>query len=175
MNLYFDNNVLPDLVQANVNPVMAVAGSEFVLSVTPDLAEEYRQAIEHDWVPQAEKKLCLALLEAVTERGIFGFAEAGGAYSGFDHGMWATKEMAEFIRSTKITPRPGKVIPKNRTDAFLAALSQGSVVVTNDTGAHYRRAKAAGQHVYSWAEVYEVRKAPSEFARKLAALFNQLT
>src|SRR5471032_2789035 len=28
-----------------------------------------------------------------TERGIFGFAEAGGAYSGFDHGMWATKEM----------------------------------------------------------------------------------
>lgn len=175
MNLYFDNNVLPDLIRAGVNPVVAVAGSEFVLSVTPDLAEEYRQAIENERVPLAEKELCQALLAAATERGIFGFAEAGGAYSGFNHGMWATKEMIETIRSTNITPRAGKAIPKNRTDAFLAALSQGAVVVTNDTGSHYKRAKAAGQHIYSWSEIYVVENAPSDLARKLRALFTQHT
>jgi len=175
MNLYFDNNVLPDLIRAGVNPVTAVAGSEFVLAVTPDLAEEYRQAIESERVPLAEKELCRALLVAVAERGIFGFAEAGGAYSGFDHGMWATKEMVETIRSTKITPRPGKVIPKNRTDAFLAALSQGAIVVTNDTGGHYKRAKAAGRHVYSWSEIYDVEMASSDLARRLGALFMRLT
>ncbi|MFL9965976.1 hypothetical protein PQR02_34155 [Paraburkholderia sediminicola] len=175
MNLYFDNNVLPDLIRAGINPVVAVAGSEFVLSVTLDLAEEYLQAIENERVPLAEKRLCRALLVAATERGIFGFAEAGGAYSGFDHGMWATEEMGETIRSTNIPHRAGKVIPKNRTDAFLAALSQGAVVVTNDTGSHYKRAKAAGQHVYSWSEIYDVEKAPSDLARKLRALFTKLT
>ena len=175
MNLYFDNNVLPDLIRAGVNPVAAVAGSEFVLSVTPDLAEEYRQAIENERVPVAEKELCRALLIAATECGIFGFAEAGGAYSGFNHGMWATNEMVEMIRSTKITPRAGKVIPKNRTDAFLAALSQGAVVVTNDTGGHYKRAKAAGLHVYSWSEIYAEEKAPSDLARKLRTLLTRLT
>ncbi|HDR8964727.1 TPA: hypothetical protein QDB13_002330 [Burkholderia vietnamiensis] len=172
MNLYFDNNVLSDLIRAGVNPVVAVADSEFVLSATPDLAEEYRQAIESERVPLAEKELCRALLVAATPRGIFGFAEAGAAYSGFGHGMWATKEMVETIRSTKITPRPGKVIPKNRTDAFLAALSQGAVVVTNDTGGHYKRAKAAGQHVYTWPEIYDVEKAPSDIARKLSSLLS---
>lgn len=175
MNLYIDNNVVPDLLGASVDPVMAVAGSEFVLSVTPDLAQEYRQAIESERVPLVEKELCRALLAAVTERGIFGFAEAGGAYSGFDHGVWATKEMVETIRSTKITPRSGKVIPKNRTDAFLAALSQGAVVITNDTGGHFKRAKAAGQHVYSWSEIYDIGEAPSDLARRLGALFTRLT
>ncbi|MEX3846247.1 hypothetical protein [Paraburkholderia sp. BR10882] len=175
MNLYLDNNVLPDLIRAGVNPILAVAGSEFVLSVTPDLAEEYRQAIENERVSLAEKELCRALLVAATEHGIFGFSEAGGGYSGFDNGMWATKEMAEIIRSTKIKARAGKAIPKHRTDAFLAALSQGAMVVTNDTGGHYDRAKAAGQHVYSWSEIYDIKKAPTDLARKLSALFTPLT
>lgn len=175
MNLYFDNNVLPDLIRAGVNPVQAVVGSEFVLSVTPDLAEEYRQAIENERVPLAEKELCRALLVAATARGIFGFAEAGGAYSGFGQGMLATKEMVETIQSTNIQPRAGKAIPKNRTDALLAALSQGAVVVTNDTGKHYKRAKTAGQYVYSWSEIYAIDQAPSDIVRKLQALFPQLT
>lgn len=168
-------NVLPDMIRAEVNPVVALAGSDFVLSITPDLAEEYRQAIANERVPCTEKELCQALLFATIERGIFGFAEAGPAYSGFGHGMWATKEMVETILSTKITLRPGKVIPKNRTDSFLAALSQGAVVITNDTGGHYKRAKAAGQHVYSWSEIYDVESAPSEIVRKLSELLKGLT
>ena len=175
MNLYLDNNILPDLVQVGVNPVMALAGSEFILSVTPDLAEEYRQAIESEKVPLAERELCQALLVAAKERGILGFAEAGGAYSGFDHGLLATQEMTDILRSTRITPRPGRRIPKNRTDAFLAALSQGAIVITNDTGSHYKRARAAGHHVYSWSEVYDVERAPSEVARKLGVTFKRLT
>lgn len=173
MNLYFDNNVLPDLIREGINPVVALAGSEFVLSVTPDLAEEYRQAIEHERVPLAEKELCRVLLIAATECGIFGFAEAGGAYSGFNHGMWATTEMVKTIQSTQISPRAGKAIPKNRTDAFLAALSQGAVVVTNDNGSHYKCAKAAGHHLYSWSDIYDADKAPSDLARMLGTLLRR--
>jgi hypothetical protein len=40
MNLCITNNVLHDLIRADIDPVMAVEGSEFVLSVKPDLAEE---------------------------------------------------------------------------------------------------------------------------------------
>lgn len=43
MNIYFDNNTLANLAQAGIDPVTALANSEFVISVTPDLATEYRQ------------------------------------------------------------------------------------------------------------------------------------
>lgn len=157
MNIYFDNNTLPDMARTGIDPGAALAGSEFVISVTPDLATEYQQAIDHESVPPAEKELCKRLLAAATERGIFGFAEAGGnggGYSGFGHGYWATDSMSKTLQSIKVTERPGKAIPKNRTDAFLAALAEGAVVITNNLNdSHFKRARAAGHHVYSWAEI----------------------
>ncbi|MFM0399667.1 hypothetical protein PQR37_10400 [Paraburkholderia nemoris] len=157
MNVYFDNNTLPDLVRAGVDPISALMGSEFIISVTPDLATEYQQAIDHQAVQPAEKELCQRLLTAATERGIFGFAEAGsngGGYSGFGHGYWATDSMSKTLQSIKVTERPGKAIPKNRTDAFLAALAEGAVVITNNLNdSHFKQVRAAGHHVYSWAEI----------------------
>lgn len=173
MNIYFDNNTLPNLVRAGVDPVASLHGSEFVISVTPDLATEYRQAIENDRVPETEKELCRRLLAAATERGIFGFAEAGGAYSGFDHGIWATNSTIETIRSIPITERPGKEIPKNRTDAFLVALADGAMVITNDTGSHFIRARTVGHYVCSCAEIIEGGEAPSDLARGLGTLLRQ--
>ena len=170
MNVYFDNNTLPNLVRADIDPIAALGGSEFVISVTPDLATEYRQAVQNDRVSQAEKELCRRLLVASSERGIFGFAEAGGAYSGFDHGVWATNSTVETLRSIPITERPGKKIPKNRTDAFLVALAEGAVVITNDTGSHFTRSQANGHHVYSWAVIVGDVHSSSAVARRLHTL-----
>ncbi|WP_244130019.1 hypothetical protein [Burkholderia sp. BCC0097] len=88
MNIYLDNNTLANLVQAGIDPVAALADSEFTLAVTPDLATEYQQGIQSDNTTAAEKELCRRLLAAATERGIFGFAGDGSSngYSGFDHG-----------------------------------------------------------------------------------------
>lgn len=169
MNVYFDNNTLAEMVQAGIDPIAALAGSEYVVSVTPDLASEYRQAMASENVPAAEKDLCRQLLAAATERGIFGFDEAGSGYSGFDFGVWATEGMTETLRSIKVTDRPGKPIPKNRTDAFLVALSEGAVLITKDTGSHFKRARSAGQHVYSWAEIAAGAAAPSEVAQQIGA------
>jgi hypothetical protein len=170
VNIYFDNNTLAEMVQAGINPIAALATSEYVVSVTPDLASEYQQAIASERVSVAEKDLCRQLLAAATERGIFGFDEAGRGYSGFDFGVWASDGMTETLRSIKVTDRPGKAIPKNRTDAFLVALAEGAVIITNDAGRHFKQARSAGQHVYSWSEISLGSAAPSEVARQIGAL-----
>ncbi|MCA8094432.1 hypothetical protein LGM65_26760 [Burkholderia anthina] len=173
MNVYFDNNTLANLAQAGVDPVAALAGSEFTLAVTPDLATEYRQGIDSDNATVAEKDLCRRLLAAATERGIFGFAGPDGSsngYSGFNHGYWADEGTVQTLQSIKVTERPGKAIPKNRTDAFLVALAAGAVVITNDTGKHFRHARENGHHVYSWAELVDVDNAPSAIANRLGTL-----
>ena len=173
MNIYFDNNTISDLVKSGIDPVSALASSEFVVSVTPDLATEYRQAINHEkpeQVSPAERELCRRLLTAATERGIFGFAEAGSGYSGLDYGVWASDGMIETIQAAPITSRPSKEIPKNRTDAFLAALSDGAIVITNDTGSHFNHARAAGQHVYSLMDVVNSASTASDIMLKLGRL-----
>jgi len=170
MLCYFDNNALPDLARAGVDPVAALTGSKYVVSVTPDLASEYRQAIANVRVPSGEKELCRRLLSAANPCGIFGFAEGGSGYSGFGCGSLATDAMVKTMQSINITERPGKEIPKNRTDAFLAALAESAVIVTNDRGLHFELARAAGHHVYSWAEIADATKAPSEVALDLGRL-----
>ncbi|WP_081076102.1 hypothetical protein [Burkholderia cepacia] len=172
MNVYFDNNTLANLVQAGIDPVAALADSEFTLAVTPDLSTEYRQGIQSDNTTAAEKDLCRRLLAAPTERGIFGFAGPDGSsngYSGFDHGYWADEGTIQTLQSVKVTERPGKQIPKNRTDAFLVALSEGAVVITNNVNdSHFKRARAAGRQVYTWSEISGAVEAPSETARRLS-------
>ncbi|WP_186198155.1 hypothetical protein [Burkholderia gladioli] len=173
MNVYFDNNTLADMARAGIDPSTALADSEFILAVTPDLATEYQQGIRSDNATAAEKDLCRRLLAAATERGIFGFAGADGSsngYSGFDHGYWADEGTIQTLQSVKVTERPGKAIPKNRTDAFLVALAAGAVVITNDTGKHFRHAREKGLHVYSWAELADVGTAPTAIARRLGFL-----
>ncbi|HDV6320542.1 TPA: hypothetical protein RJR38_002355 [Burkholderia multivorans] len=176
MNVYFDNNTLANLAQAGVDPVAALAGSEFTLAVTPDLATEYQQGIKSGNTTTAEKDLCRQLLAAATERGIFGFAGPDGSsngFSGFDHGYWADEGTIQTLRSIKVTEHPGKAIPKNRTDAFLVALAAGAVVITNDNGRHFRRARENGHHVYSWAELVDVDNAPSAIANRLGTLLGK--
>jgi hypothetical protein len=171
MNIYFDNNTLADLVRADIDPVTALLGSEFVISVTPDLATEYQQAIDHTEVESAEKELCRRLLAAATEKGIFGFAEAGGAYSGFGNGMFASDRTTGILQSISMPDRAGKPIPKNRTDAFLAVLAEGAVVITNNLNdSHFKRVRTAGHHVYSWIEIVSGPAAPSDVARQLSSL-----
>ncbi|URV24850.1 hypothetical protein [Burkholderia gladioli] len=174
MNVYFDNNTLADLARAGIDPVAALADSEFTLAVTPDLAIEYQQGIQSDNATAAEKDLCRRLLASATERGIFGFAGPDGSsngYSGFDHGYWADEGTVQTLQSIKVTERLGKAIPKNRTDAFLVALSAGAVVITNNLNdSHFKRARAAGRHVYTWPEVSGAVEAPSETARRLSTL-----
>ncbi|KVH02780.1 hypothetical protein WS84_04265 [Burkholderia anthina] len=174
MNVYFDNNTLAKLVQAGIDPVTALADSEFTLAVTPDLATEYQQGVQSDNTTPAEKELCRRLLAATPERGIFGFAGPDGSsngYSGFDHGYWADEGTIQTLQSVKVTERPGKAIPKNRTDAFLVALSGGAVIVTNNLNdSHFKRARAAGWHVYTWPEVSGAAQAPSETAQRLTTL-----
>jgi hypothetical protein len=171
VNVYFDNNVVAELARAGVDPVSALAGSEFVISVTPDLAAEYQQGINHEKVRPEEKELCRRLLAAATERGSSVLPNLGGGYSGFDHGNWATDSMSKTLQSVRVSTRPGKTILKNRTDAFLVALAEGAVVITNNLNdSHFKLARAVGHHVYSWAEISTVANAPSEVAHKLAEL-----
>ncbi|WP_010093039.1 hypothetical protein [Burkholderia ubonensis] len=174
MNVYFDNNTLANLVQASIDPVAALADSEFTISVTPDLTTEYQQGIQSDNATAAEKDLCRRLLAAATERGIFGFAGPDGSsngYSGFDHGYWADEGTIQTLQSVKVTERHGKAIPKNRTDAFLVALSEGAVVITNNLNdSHFKRARAAGRHIYTWSEISGTVEAPSETALRLSNL-----
>ncbi|MDF3098898.1 hypothetical protein SB394_16680 [Burkholderia sp. BCCIQ04A] len=178
MNIYFDNNTLANLVQAGIDPVAALADSEFTLAVTPDLATEYQQGIQSDNTTVAEKDLCRRLLAAATERGIFGFAGPDGSsngYSGFDHGYWADEGTVQTLQSIKVTERPGKAIPKNRTDAFLVALAAGAIVITNDTGKHFRLAREKGHHVYSWAELVDVGNIRSTITHRLGVLLTRST
>ncbi|KVT57340.1 hypothetical protein WK56_02925 [Burkholderia ubonensis] len=178
MNVYFDNNTLANLAQAGIDPVAALADSEFTLVVTPDLATEYQQGIQSDNATTAEKALCRRLLAAAPERGVFGFAGtdgSSGGYSGFDHGYWADEGTIQKLQSVKVTERPGKAIPKNRTDAFLVALAAGAVIITNDTGKHFQHAREKGMHVYSWAELVEVDNAPSTIAHRLGVLLTRPT
>ncbi|NIF69592.1 hypothetical protein F3J16_05200 [Burkholderia sp. Ap-962] len=174
MNVYFDNNTLANLAQAGIDPATALAGSEFTLAVTPDLTIEYQQGIQSNNATTTEKDLCRRLLAAAPERGIFGFAGPDGSsngYSGFDHGYWADEGTVQTLQSIKVTERPCKAIPKNRTDAFLVALSAGAVVITNNLNdSHFKRARAAGRHVYTWPEASGAVKAPSETARRLSTL-----
>ncbi|MBR8379017.1 hypothetical protein KDW20_24930 [Burkholderia cenocepacia] len=176
MNVYFDNNTLANLAQAGVDPVAALTGSEFTVAMTPDLATEYQQGIQSSNATTAEKDLCRQLLAAATERGIFGFAgpdRSSNGYSGFDHGYWADEGTVQTLQSIKVTERPGKAIPKNRTDAFLVALAAGAVVITNDTGKHFRHACEKGLHVYSWAELADVGNAQSTIAHRLGVLLTR--
>ncbi|WP_334044362.1 hypothetical protein [Burkholderia ambifaria] len=168
---------MANLVQAGIDPITALANSEFAISVTPDLATEYQQGIDSDNTTAAEKDLCRRLLAAAPERGIFGFAGpdgSSGGHSGFDHGYWADEGAIETLQSVKVTERPGKAIPKNRTDAFLVALAGGAVVVTNDTGKHFRLAREKGHHVYSWAELVDVGNPTTVIARRLGLLLAPL-
>lgn len=171
MNVYFDNT-LADLARAGIDPATALADSEFTLAVTPDLATEYQQGIQSDNATAAERELCRCLLAAAPEHGVFGFAGPDGSsngYSGFDHGYWADEGTVQTLQSVKVTKRPGKAIPKNRTDAFLVALSEGAVVITNNLNdSHFKRARAAGRHVYTWSEISGAVEAPSETARRLS-------
>lgn len=173
MDIYFDNNTLANLAQAGIDPIAALADSEFTLAVTPDLATEYQQGIQSNNTTAAEKDLCRHLLAAAPERGVFGFAGTDGSsngYSGFDNGYWADEGAIETLRSIKVTERLGKAIPKNRTDAFLVALAAGAVVITNDIGKHFQRARENGHHVYSWSELVDVDNAPSAIANRLGTL-----
>jgi hypothetical protein len=155
MYVYFDINVRPDLVRAEIDPVAALDGTEFVIAMTPDLRAEYEVSERHPEVLTTERALSSKLLAIAVEIGVFGFAEAGlnSGYSGFDHGMFLSAAQVDLIGQTPIVLREGNLIPKHRTDTFLSVLAAGAVVITNDKGGHWKRARAAGYRVFLWNEV----------------------
>ncbi|HEL3804509.1 TPA: hypothetical protein UMT99_000574 [Stenotrophomonas maltophilia] len=167
MDIYIDTNVLENFAQAGIDPVVAFAGSPYRLAVTPDLAEEYRTAITHEMVSTPAKLVAKRLLASSERRGIFGFAEAGSAYSGFGQGVLASDAMASTLKCCAIKEREGK-IPDNRTDAFLAALSYGAVILTNDKGSHFKKVREGGGQVYSWIQVSGSHDSVDETLRSIS-------
>jgi len=167
MDIYIDANVLKDFAQAGVDPVVAFAGSPYRLAMTPDLAEEYAAAINHEAVPTPVKLVAKRLLGSSDRRGIFGFAGAGEAYSGFGQGVLASEAMASTLKACTIKERENR-IPRNRTDVFLAALSHGAVILTNDKGSHFNKVKADGGHVYSWIQMTGSHDSGDETLRSIA-------
>ncbi|MEE9891411.1 MAG: hypothetical protein PBU96_18860 [Stenotrophomonas geniculata] len=167
MDIYIDTNFLRIFAAQGIDPVVAFAGSPFRLAVTPDLAEEYRATLTLEKVPASEKLVAKRLLESSERRGIFGFAEGGGAYSGFGYGLLASESMASSVGSCTIKER-GDRTPKNRADVFLAALSYGAVILTNDKGSHFKKVKADGGHVYSWIQVTGNNDSGDETLRSIA-------
>lgn len=167
MDIYIDTNVLKDFAQAGIDPVVAFAGSPYRLAMTPDLAEEYRTALTHEMVPTPVKLVAKRLLGSSERRGIFGFAGAGRAYSGFGQGVLASEAMASTLKGCTIEEREDR-IPRNRTDVFLAALSYGAVILTNDKGSHFNKVKADGGQVYSWLQVSGSHDSVDETLRSIA-------
>ncbi|WP_432592795.1 hypothetical protein [Stenotrophomonas maltophilia] len=167
MDIYIDTNFLPIFAARRIDPVVAFAGSPFRLAVTPDLAEEYRTTLTHDKVSESEKLVATRLLESSERRGIFGFAEGGEAYSGFGQGLLASESMASTVRSCTFKERGGRT-PKNRTDVFLAALSYGAVILTNDKGSHFNKVKEKGGHIYSWIQLSGSHDSGDETLRRIA-------
>jgi hypothetical protein len=172
MYVYFDINVRSDLVRAEIDPVAALNGTEFVIAMTPDLRAEYEISENHVDVPIAERALSSKLLAIAVEIGVFGFAEAGSnsGYSGFDHGMFMSEAQVDLIGQTPIVTREGNPIPKHRTDAFLSVLAAGAIVITNDRGGHWNRARAAGYRVYRWDEVIPRQDGSFDLADRLREL-----
>ncbi|MBU9242184.1 hypothetical protein KTD05_27780, partial [Burkholderia multivorans] len=52
-------------------------------------------------------------------------------------------------------------------------IGSGAVVITNDNGRHFRRARENGHHVYSWAELIDADNAPSAIANRLGTLLGK--
>lgn len=166
MDIYIDTNLLSMFAQDRIDPIAAFAGSPYRLAMTPDLADEYRTTLNHERVSMSEKLVAKRLLESSEPRGIFGFAEGGKAYSGFGQGVLASESMASTVRSCTFKER-GDRAPTNRTDVFLAALSFGAVVLTDDKGSHFKNVKKDGGHIYSWSQVLASEQSDDEVLRSI--------
>ncbi len=62
-HVFVDSCAVNRFALLNVNPVRALAGSAFTLAVVPALAVEYREALDHLFVPPYVKALLRDLLE----------------------------------------------------------------------------------------------------------------
>ena len=63
MRVFIDGCAINRFALVNVNPAIALAGSDFTLSITPELAAEYRRALDHLFVPSYVKAAIRILLE----------------------------------------------------------------------------------------------------------------
>ena len=57
----FDNSVTNRLAEAGIDPISALAGSEFVIAYTPDLKREYTDALNKESVGDAVKALIIKI------------------------------------------------------------------------------------------------------------------
>ncbi len=77
-DVFIDSCAVNRFALINVNPPRALAGSAFTLAVIPALEAEYRQALDHLFVPPYVKALLRDLLERCERRGTPAASPRGG-------------------------------------------------------------------------------------------------
>ena len=63
LRVFIDGCAVNRFALVNLDPAKALAATEFMLAITPELEAEYRRALDHLFVPSYVKALVRALLE----------------------------------------------------------------------------------------------------------------
>jgi hypothetical protein len=174
-----DNCVTDLLAEAGVDPAKDLENTEFCIAYTPDLEQEYRNALCSKTLLPEARKLIEKLLTTGIPIGFFGFSELNkknkGPWAGFGRGVWADEEQREWIRRETQAHEDGKARerkahqeceetkdsesdkPRTRTDRHLIALAKHDIVITNGTKeGHWKRLLKGEGRVIQWVEFKEI-------------------
>lgn len=155
MDLFIDSCAVERLTEAGYQSE-DIAALPFKIHYTPDLKREYEQKLCSN-TTAAAKDVAKFLLSTGALVSFFGFSEENsadpGPCLGWGQGLWASHEQSECIDRIRVSIREGR-IPKNRTDAYLVAIAQYALVLTdNSNDPHWKTAPLGPGRVIFWREL----------------------
>ena len=120
-HVFVDSCAVNRFALINVNPVRALAGGAFALAVVPALEVEYREALDHLFVPSYVKGLLRDLLERCERHGA-----PSGVRGGTDAQLLALSRTALVVTDDAKLHRLGEracpgMIPWSAVEAHLRA------------------------------------------------------
>jgi hypothetical protein len=133
------------------DPVMGLRDTEFKLGFTPDLKQEYENALrEHVATCHEARDLIRRILSEGTVRGFFGFG--GPPYSGWNEGDWIESDQVQLV--SRRLNEASKNRPGKRTDLHLVALAKHDIVITANTKEnHWKQAPKGEGRIIQWHEL----------------------
>jgi hypothetical protein len=168
--VYIDSCAVDRFAENDTDPVDALQGAKFKIAYTPDLEAEYKRALEKPGLCPKVLKLMTKLLGAGVRRGLFGFD--GQGCSGWGEGVWPSPQQIDVKNSIPTKARTRNLIPKNRTDAYLVAMAQDAIVITdNFKDQHWRKPPSGSGRVIFWRELNDTLRQGNDLAKAISDLY----